>query len=567
MDPRPWHQHYDTGVPTSLDYPDVRLEELLGRAASSHPDHAALVFHGRTISYAELDRLADRMAAGLQQLGLRAGDRVSVFMPNCPQTVIAYEGIWRAGGVAVPSNPLYTAAEFRHQAADAGSRIVVCISLFYDRVKKARPDTDLEHVVVTNVKEYLPPLIRTAFTLFKEKKEGHRVDISADANTHWFQELLASAPATPDPIEGGPDDLATLMYTGGTTGVPKAAMLSHRNLVSNSKQGQAWSVGLEHGKEVMLTALPLTHSYAMTVCMNHSIDRAYTQVLIPNARDLVDVLKAIDRHKVTLFPGVPALYAALANHQDVLAGKYDLSSIKQCLSGAAGLPPEVQKRFQELTGGRLVEGYGLSEASPVTHANPLGGPDRTGTIGIPFPDTDCRIMDEEAETDVMPPGERGVLCISGPQIMQGYWQREEETKAALRADEDGTIWLHTGDVAVMDSDGYFRIVDRKKDMILAAGGLNVYPREVEDALYEHPAVAEVGVIGIPPGGTDQRAKAFVVLKPDASATAEELIAFCGERLARFKVPKEIEFRDELPKTFVGKILRRELAKEEQAKES
>jgi long-chain acyl-CoA synthetase len=567
MDPRPWHQFYDEGVPPSLEYPDIRLDELLTHTVEKYPDKTALIFMGREMTYRELDRQVDRLAAGLQQLGLQPGDRVSVFMPNCPQTVISYEAIWRAGGVAVPSNPLYTAAEFRHQAHDAGSKIAICLSLMYERVRTARPDTDLEHVVVTNIKEYFPPILKLAFTLAKEKKDGHRVDISADANTHWFQTLMRGAPETPAPVERDPGDLAALLYTGGTTGLPKGAMLSHRNLVANAKQGQAWSVGLEEGKEVMLTALPLSHSYAISVCMNHSIDRAYTQVLIPNARELGDVLKAIDKHKVTVFPAVPALYAALSNHKDVAAGTYDLSSIKQCLSGAAGLPPEVQKRFQELTGGRLVEGYGLSEASPVTHANPLGAPDRTGTIGVPFPDTDCRIVDEETERQVLGAGERGVLSISGPQVMIGYWNREEETAAALHTDAEGRIWLHTGDIAVMDPDGYFHIVDRKKDMILAAGGLNVYPREVEDCLFEHPAVAEVGVIGIPPGGSDQRAKAFVVLKEDAEASEEELIEFCRERLARFKVPKEIEFRDELPKTFVGKVLRRELAKEEQARES
>ena len=564
MDQRPWHQHYDTGVPTSLDYPEVRLDELLTSTAGKYPDSSAIVFMGHSIPYAELDRLVDRMAAGLQELGLQSGDRVSVFLPNCPQSVISYEAVWRAGGVVVPSNPLYTTAEFRHQARDAGSKMCICLSLMYERVRTARPDTDLEHVIVANVKEYFPPVLRIAFGLLKEKKDGHRVDISGDANTHWFQEILAGAPEHPQPVDRDPEDLAALMYTGGTTGVPKGAMLSHRNLVANSKQGQAWSVGLTEGEEVMLTALPLTHSYAMSVCMNHSIDRGYTQVLIPNARELGDVLKAIDKHKVTLFPGVPALYAALANHKDVASGKYDLSSIKQCLSGAAGLPPEVQKRFQELTKGRLVEGYGLSEASPVTHANPLGGPDRTGTIGLPFPDTDCRIVDEESETQVLGPGDRGVLTISGPQVMMGYWGKEDETADTLRRDESGRVWLHTGDISIMDEDGYFRIVDRKKDMILAAGGLNVYPREVEDCLYEHPAVAEAGVIGIPPGGTDQRAKAFVVLREGASATEEELIEFCRERLARYKVPKAVEFRDELPKTFVGKVLRRELAKEEQA---
>ena len=360
-----------------------------------------------------------------------------------------------------------------------------------------------------------------------------------------------------------PSDLAVLMYTGGTTGTPKGAMLTHRNLVSNCRQAQAWSTGLVEAGEIMLTALPLTHSYAMTVCMNHSIDRGYTQVIIPDPRDITGLLKVIDRYRPTLVPGVPALYAALANHPAVQKRKYDLTSIKQCMSGAAGLPPEVQRRFQEVTGGRLVEGYGLSEASPVTHANPLATQDRIGTIGIPFPDTDCRIVDEETETRLLGPGERGVLCISGPQVMAGYWHRPDETAATLLADADGTVWLHTGDVAVMDEDGFFHIVDRKKDLILAGGGLNVYPREIEDVLYQHPAVAEAAVIGVPPHSPDQRVKAFVVLRPGAQATPEDIIEFCRGHLARFKVPKFVEFRDALPKTFVGKVLRRELAAEEE----
>ena len=492
------------------------------------------------------------------------GDRVSVFLPNCPQTVIAYEAIWKAGGVAVSANPLYTADEFAHQSADAGSRVAFCLTLNYPRVRQARPDTALEHVIVASVKEYFPPLLRALFTVAKEKKGGHRADISGDANTYWFQEVIASAPQEPQPVPIDPSDLAVLMYTGGTTGTPKGAMLTHRNLVSNSRQGQAWSTGLVEAGEIMLTALPLTHSYAMTVCMNHSIDRGYTQLIIPDPRDIKGLLKVIDRYRPTLVPGVPALYAALANHPAVQKKKYDLTSIKQCMSGAAGLPPEVQRRFQEVTGGRLVEGYGLSEASPVTHANPLAGQDRLGTIGVPFPDTDCKIVDEETETRRMSPGERGVLCISGPQVMAGLL-------AATRGDgrhsdhrrPTGTVWLHTGDVAVMDDDGFFHIVDRKKDLILAGGGLNVYPREIEDVLYQHPAVAEAAVIGVPPHSPDQRVKAFVVLRPDTTATEQDIIEFCRGHLARFKVPKFVEFRTELPKTFVGKVLRRELAAEEQ----
>ena len=308
--------------------------------------------------------------------------------------------------------------------------------------------------------------------------------------------------------------------------------------------------------------LPLTHSYSITVSMNHSIMQGYTQLIIPDARDLVSVLKVIDAHRPTVFPGVPTLYAALSRHRHVASGKYDISSIDYCISGAAALPPEVQRHFQAVTGARLVEGYGLSEASPVTHCNPLGEADHIGSIGVPLPGTDACIVDEDAETELVPPGERGVLCVRGPQVMQGYWNMPEETALALRTHDDGQVWLHTGDVAVMDDTGLFRIVDRKKDMILAGGGFNVYPREIEDVLYEHPAVREAGVIGVPVGGQDQRVKAFVVV--DGEVEADELIEFCRERLARYKIPREIVFRDELPKTFVGKVLRRELMAEEEA---
>lgn len=563
MEERPWHRQYDPGVPATLDYPQITLTDLLARTAARFPDKPALLFFGRALTFGELNTVSDRLAAALQELGVGRGDRVSVFLPNCPQTVIAYEAIWKVGAVAVPANPLYTAAEFGHQAADAGSRLAFCLTHNYPRVREARPGTSLEHVIVTSVKEYFPAVLRALFTVAKERKGGHRVDISGDADTSWFQDVIAAAPQEPQPVPIDPGDLAVLMYTGGTTGTPKGAMLTHRNLVSNSRQGQAWSTGLVEAGEVMLTALPLTHSYAMTVCMNHSIDRGYTQIIVPDPRDIEGLLKVIDRYRPTLVPGVPALYAALANHPAVQKHKYDLTSIKQCMSGAAGLPPEVQRRFQEVTGGRLVEGYGLSEASPVTHANPLGGQDRLGTIGVPMPDTDCRIVDEETETRILGPGERGVLCISGPQVMLGYWKQPDETAATLITDADGTVWLHTGDVAVMDEDGFFHIVDRKKDLILAGGGLNVYPREIEDVLYQHPAVAEAAVIGVPPNSPDQRVKAFIVLRPGARATEEEIIEFCRGHLARFKVPKFVEFREFLPKTFVGKVLRRELSAEEQ----
>ncbi len=560
-----WHQMYQDGVPSEVEWPDGPLDGLLKRSAQEYPDKDALIFFDRGITYSQLNSLTDSLAAGLQDLGVEKGDRVSLFMPNCPQLVIAYNAVWRCGAVAVPSNPLYTAAEFAHQARDAGSKVVIGLSMMYDRVKEGRKDTPLEHVIVSNIKEYFKAPLKAAFTLLNEKKGGHRVDFSGDANTHDWADVLADHAPKPVAVESG--DLAMLMYTGGTTGVPKGAMLTHSNMMANAYQTRAWSPEAVAGQEVMMTALPLTHSYSVTVSMNHSISAGYTQLLIPDARDLVNLLKVIDAHGPTYFPGVPTLYSAISRHRHVVSGKYDVSSINFCISGAAALPPEVKRGFEAATGGTLVEGYGLSEASPVTHAGPLDGTALTGTIGLPMPSTDCRIVDEDTETKVMPTGERGVLCISGPQIMRGYWNMPDASKDVLRTDEDGKVWLHTGDVAVMDETGRFSIVDRKKDMILAAGGFNVYPREVEDALFEHPDVVDVGVIGVPVGSPDQRVKAFVVIDEGKTVTEAELIDFCRDRLARYKIPRNVEFRDELPKTFVGKILRRELMEQEQAKQA
>jgi long-chain acyl-CoA synthetase len=357
------------------------------------------------------------------------------------------------------------------------------------------------------------------------------------------------------------------MYTGGTTGVPKGAQLTHRNVVANALQSTAWLKGAGNGEghEVMLTALPLTHSYSMTVCMNLSVFGGHTQIIIPNPRDMTHLLNAINIHRPTYLPGVPALYMAINNNPDVKAGKYNLRSIKACISAAAGLPAEVKAEFQRITGGRLVEGFGLSECSPVALANPLGSGGRIGAIGVPVSDTDVKIMDPELEETELGPNQPGVICIHGPQVMKGYWNMPTETANTLRQHADGKIWLHTGDIAEMSEDGYFRVVDRKKDMILASGGFNVYPRDIEERLYEHPKVLEAAVIGVPVGSADQRAKAFVVLKDGQTATEADIIAWCREGLAKYKVPKYVEFRSELPKTMVGKILRRQLMEDEQKK--
>ncbi len=565
---KPWFKEYDADVPHSIDYPQVPITQFLIDAAAKYPNNTALIFGGvveplgnalldSTMSYGELLTQAQKFAAVLQGLGVEKGDRVAIHLPNCPQFVIAYYGTLLAGGVVVPCNPQYVAREIEHQFNDSGAKVAVTLSLMYPVVKQVRAKTQLEHVIVANIKEYFPGLLRVLFTLAKEKKEGHAQDISGDANTYWFQDLLAQAPDKPQPVEVTPDDTGVLMYTGGTTGVSKGAQLTHRNLVANAIQVRWWMWDNQEGNEVLLTSLPLFHSYGMTVCMNLAVYLASAMILIPNPRILEHVLKSINKHKPSLFPGVPALYVSIINYPDI--AKYDVSSIRACISGAAGLPPEVQEQFEKLTGGKLVEGYGLSEATPVTHCNPIYGKRKEGSwIGIPVPDTEAMIVDLETGETPLETGEIGELCVRGPQVMKGYWNMPTETANALR---DG--WLHTGDIARMDGDGFFQIVDRKKDMILGTGGYNIYPREVEDVLYEHPKVMEVAVAGVPVGKEKgERVKAYVVLKPGETATEEEILDYCRENLAYYKVPKFIEFRDELPKSTVGKVLRRVLVEEE-----
>jgi long-chain acyl-CoA synthetase len=529
---KPWLKFYEPHVPEHLDYPETVMPKALEETARKYPDHTALIFNNAKITYREYNAAVDRFAAALQGLGVKKGDRVAIHLLNCPQFPIAYYAVLRIGGIVVPCNPVYTAREMRHQLKDSGAEVIVTLSMMYPIIQQIRAETKLRHVIVANIKTYLPPILRVLFTLLKEKKGGHRVDISGDANTYWFTDVLAKGPAKPQPVELSWDDTAVLMYTGGTTGVSKGAELTHQNILVNAQQCKVW-ISAGEAEDISLTALPLYHSFAMTTCMNMDTLIGAAMLLIPNPRDLEDVLKNITKHKPTFYPGVPAMYVAINNYPDL--GKYDVGSIKACVSGAAGLPVEVQKRFQELTGARLVEGYGLSEATPVTHANPIYGDNRVGTIGLPWPDTEAQIVDIETGEQVLGVGEAGELCIRGPQVMKGYWNMPEETANTLRAG-----WLHTGDIAVMDEDGYFKIVDRKKDMILGAGGFNIYPREVEDVLYEYPKEGE-------------------------TATEEEIIAFCRENLAPYKVPKFVEFRSELPKTMVGKILRRVLVEEDKKK--
>ncbi len=560
---KPWLQYYDEGVPPNIDYPPVPLDRLLANAAEAHPSQPAIIFGARVgsrildraVTYQQLDATVNRFAASLQELGIRKGDRVAILMPNCPQFVIAFYGTLRAGGVAVPCNFLYSADEIAHQVNDAGAEVAAALSPFYEKVRRIRDQTPLRHVAVANVKTYFPPLLRLLFTLAKEKKEGHRVELASESD-FWFRSLVSGPPGTvPTPIEAGPEDTACLLYTGGTTGVPKGAQLTHRNLVSNAVAGLAWSHSRE-AAEVTIGALPLFHSYGLTSVMNMAVAGALTMVLIPDPRDVLHIMGSIAKHRATFYPAVPTMYVAVNNHPQV--GEFDLSSIRVCLSGAAPLPGEVQERFQALTGSKLVEAYGLTETSPATHVNPLNR-NKIGFIGTPWPDTDARIVDADTGERPLPMGEIGELVIQGPQVMKGYWQQPTETANVLREHPElgPGRWLHTGDIARMDKEGYFQIVDRKKDMIIC-GGFNVYPRDVEEVLFQHPAVAEAAVVGVPDEYRGESVKAFVVLKEGAPAGEDEIIAFCRERLAKFKVPGAVEFRESLPKSTVGKVLRREL---------
>jgi long-chain acyl-CoA synthetase len=566
-----WLASYEEGVPAEVEIPDHPVTQNLIKSATTYPNNTALIFGNvvdklgnalmdTTMDYQTLLGLTRRFALVLQRLGVNKGDRVALYLPNCPQFVIAYYATLMVGGIVVPCNPTYVAREIKHQSRDSGAKVIVTLSLMYPNVKQVRADTPLQHVIVTNIKEYFPGLLKFLFTLAVEAKEGHYQDISGDVNTYWFQDLLSSALADPDPVNVAMDDTAVLMYTGGTTGISKGAQLSHRNVQANAVQVRAWLPKMVNGQEVILTSLPLYHSYAMTTCMNLGILSGWSLLLIANPRILVHILKSINKHGPTLYPGVPALYVSLINHPEIDA--YNIRSIKACISGAAPLPIEVQQRFQEMTGGRLVEGYGLSEASPVTHANPIHGENRIGTIGLPFPSTEAKIVDIDTGTRELEPGEVGELILRGPQVMKGYWQMPTETANALR---DG--WLYTGDIARIDKDGYFQIVDRKKDMILGAGGFNIYPREVEEVLYEHPKIKEAAAVGVPVKDKGERVKAYVVLKGGETATEGEIIAFCRENMAHYKVPKFVEFRDELPKTMVGKVLRRVLLEEETRKQA
>ncbi len=549
---RPWLKHYDAGVPFTLAYPSQPLFRFLEISARRYPKHRALVFYDRALSYRELDQIVNRFANALLALGVKKGDRVALLLPNSPQMVIAYYGALKAGAVVVSMNPLFNADELLHQLSDSGAETIVALSIYSELIQSVRANTQLKRVVLTNISEYFSPLRRVLFSAQRERFQEHRLDLKNERDTFAFQQLLARASHDSPNVEVVPDDLALIQYSSGTVDQPKGVMLTHANLVANTVQLRHWLADAEEGREVILAVLPFSHSYGMTACMNLGIAIAATLILLPTFSTR-EVLETIARYHPTLFSAVPTMYVAINNYPGVR--RFGLKSIRACVSGAAPLPLEVQEAFQKLTRGKLVEGYGLTEASPATHANPVYGDCQTGTIGLPLPDTDAKIVDLHTGED-LPPDAIGELAVRGPQVMRGYWNHPEETAQWLR---DG--WLFTGDVARMDEDGYFQIIDRKKDMILA-GAYNVYPRDVEEVLYENPKVLEAAVTGTPVGNGAQAVKAYVVLKKGEMATSEEFIEFARQRLAEYAVPKRVEFREQLPKTFVGKVFKRKLVEEE-----
>ncbi len=560
---RPWIASYPQGVPGDYDFPLVPLTRLLDDAAASFPTVTALAFLGTKISYRELKAEVDRFASALAGLGVGKGDRVAIILPNCPQNVVALFATLRLGAVVVQHNPLYTENELRHQLADCGATVVVCLDRVYETVAKVRKDTSLVHVVVTSIADYLPVAARLKLRLPVAKARRARAEIQttlpSGAPVRQFSDLVKGAglparQAEIDPVA----DLALLQYTGGTTGLSKGAMLSHANLVSNAYMNRLWDVEAGAGREVTLGVLPLFHAYGLTVALTSTVLLGGTLVLLPRF-DLDQVFAAIDEWKPTLFPGVPPIYKALTDSPK--AKQHDLHSIRVCVSGAMKLPGEIQEQFERVSGARLVEGYGMTETSPSTHCNPVTGPRRIGSIGLPLPGTLCKIVEREDATREVPVGEPGELAIAGPQVFRGYWNRENQDGVFTT---DG--YFLTGDIAVMDSDGYFSIVDRKKELIIA-GGFNIYPSEIEEVLFALEGVADAVVIGVPDKYRGETVKAFVVTGPGSDLSEEDVVAHCKVSLAAYKVPKMVEFRDALPRTAVGKVLRRVLVDEEASKAS
>ncbi|KAB1441314.1 long-chain-fatty-acid--CoA ligase [Pseudodesulfovibrio senegalensis] len=549
---RPWLKSYDPEVSTSIDYERMPMHRFLDRAAKKWPKRKAVIFQNWSASYAKLKHLTEVFAANLKKAGLRKGDRVALMLPNSPQGLIAYWGCLRAGGVVVWTNPLYMETEILHHFNDCEARFLIAIDLLWPRLEKLRAELPIEKYFFTSIADGLAFPLNQLYRL-KTWREGNRPAIPFDNKTvHPFKPLMKGKDTyTCESLNA--DDLALLQYTGGTTGVAKGCMLTHFNLAANVQQCQAMLHELEHEPQTFLGVLPYFHIYGLTTCVNWPTSIGST--LIPFPRYVPqDVLKGIHKHRPTVFPGAPSVYISLLQQKNL--EKYNLDSINYCVSGSAPMPVEYIEKFKSVTGATLLEGFGLTEASPVTHLNPIRGQRKFGSIGLPFPDTDAKVVDMVVGGEALPMGKMGELVIRGPQVMKGYYNRPDATADVLR-----NGWLYTGDIAYMDEDGYFFIVDRKKDLIIS-GGYNIYPREIDEVLYAHPDVKEAVTVGIPHEGRGEIVKAYIVLEPGRELTRSDVISYCREKLANYKVPRKVEFRTELPKTMVGKVLRRALRDEE-----
>ncbi|NVM28506.1 MAG: long-chain fatty acid--CoA ligase [Candidatus Helarchaeota archaeon] len=548
---KPWLKNYDEDVPAHIDYPEINLYEILDAAAKDFGKKTAIWFQKRKISYKDFKNIADRLATALVDLGVKKGDIVAIMIPNFPQFILSFFGILKAGAIATACSVLLTEHELAYQLNDSGAETIIVWDRQLEKIKNIKDRTRLKNIIITSVFDYIPNAPR---------------DPPEIAGTRQFLNLINKTKPNPPKFEINPKEtLAVLQYTGGTTGLPKGAMLTHYNLVSNCIATYTWTASeTERGKDTGLTSLPLFHIYGMTVCMNVMIYNASTIALNPDPRDQKSLFEIIRDTKPAIFPGVPTMYMRLLERDDLEDYAKDLKSIKYCNTGAASMPPEVLKEFEKRTGGKIIEGYGLTECSPVTHSNPIGGLRKIGSVGMPIPDTEVRIVDVDDYTKIMPIGDEGEIMIKGPQVMKGYWNKPDASANQIK---DG--WLLTGDIGKMDEDGYFFIVDRKKDMVNVSG-FKVYPREVEDVLFEHEAVEKAAVIGVPdpklPGS--EKVKAFIVLKEafkESEELAREIQEFCRKSVAPYKVPKFVEFRKELPESFVGKVLRKDLRAQEAKK--
>lgn len=542
-----WLKSYAPGVPATVDLKDITLPECLTRAAHRFPDGRALIFQGKTISFRQLDVMASKFASALKSLGVSAGDRVALLLPNLVQTVVGIYGAFRIGAIAVPNNPLYTDRELEFQLRDSGAKLIICLDTLVPRVKKLRDATGISIIISCHIRDFLPFPLKQ---LFPFVKKSFHLNTPPGDGVYEFTDLLKSH----EPVKGNyaadMEDTAVIIYTGGTTGVSKGVRLTHRNLTANCQQARAWCLDFVDGREIVLGCLPFFHSYGLTAAMNMCIMYGWCNVLIakPEAKA---ILEAVHKHKVTFIPGVPTLFNAIINYPDVK--KFSLATVKKCLCAAAPVALETIRGFEALTGIIISEAYGLTETSPCTHAIPFGGKVKPGCIGLPIPNTDAKLMDiEDSGKEITAFGVPGELCVKGPQVTKGYHNRPEETAVVLK---DG--WLFTGDIATVDEEGYFTIVDRKKDMIIS-GGFNIYPREVDEVLFAHPKIMEACAVGIPDSYSGERVKAFVVLKSGESATEQEIIDYCKARMANYKAPKYVEFVADLPKSAIGKILRKEL---------